>query len=120
MELVEYFVLPLIGAAFAFLLVSLDRRRAPAAVVLERQRSANIEGSARLLVQKLAREAAAVAALDAAYRCGAGPILVQKARERVDAAVALRHGAVVTLRETLGLPDHPSVAEISGWGRDLP
>lgn len=94
---------------------------------LRMSREARIEADARSLVQKLAREAAAVHAANCA-RLERGRLAMASPEymavlERLPAldrrsrnARTLREIALTNLRRELGLPDVPTQAELADWG----
>jgi hypothetical protein len=96
-------------------------------LLLRMSREARIEADARLLVQKLAREAAANHAANCA-RLERGRLLIGSPEymevqnrlpsldRRVRNARTLRDIALVGLRRELGLPDVPTQAELADWG----
>jgi 23S rRNA maturation mini-RNase III len=92
-------------------------------------RDAVIEHEARALVQKLARESAAVHGANVARmeRSRAAPMptsvaaiefaeRIAKLDRRARNARIFRDAALVNLRRALDLPDDPTQAEIADWG----
>jgi hypothetical protein len=85
-----------------------------------------IERAARYLVQKIARENAALHAvhvLEARLARGkpvewaeSSVLGLVQLRRRHQHAVQLRHAATADLRLALGLQEHPSAIEVNGWG----
>lgn len=87
-------------------------------IQLRLSHEARIEGDARSLVQKIARENAAVHAHRMAIRDWKNvrqPEL-DTLQRRVRNAKLLRDLAVLALRRELGLPDDPTQAECADWG----
>lgn len=92
----------------------------------------NVEIAARYLVQKIARENAALHAIHVLearqrnWRADKGPqhgiagLLglgsVTQAHAKHRQAMNIRHAAVVEMRLALGLAEHPSAIEVNGWG----
>jgi hypothetical protein len=96
-------------------------------VRLRLSRQAMIEHDARILVQKIARETAAVHAANVArlerrkiYIGTAEAVAHEERIAKLDRnarnARVFRESAVVALRRTLGLPDDPTQAECGDWG----
>lgn len=90
---------------------------------VQRASAQEIEQDARNLVQKLAREEAAINAVAVILRDAPQGshdpdyvTLMVDARRRAETAILFSHVACNMLRESLGLPQRPTAAEVDGWG----
>lgn len=77
---------------------------------------ARVEFDARVLIQKLAREEAALRAARVARLQGATREDLERMDRRVRNARTMRDVAEVTLRRELGLTEAPTAIEIADWG----
>lgn len=80
------------------------------------QPAARVELDARALVQKVAREEAAVRALRVGRLQGADAATIERLCRRARNARLFRDCALRSLRKELGLPEYPTQAELADWG----
>lgn len=107
--------------------MELIRRLTRRVIHLTLPKPQRIESDARCLVQKLAREEAAIRAVRVARLQGTFWELDRLERTARNARL-FRDTAVIALRRELGLADYPTALEIADWGvpptppkpRDLP
>lgn len=78
--------------------------------------SQRIEFDARCLIQKLAREEAAVRAVRVARMKGDEPERITRLDRVARNARILRDHAQTLLRRELGLADQPTAVEVADWG----
>jgi hypothetical protein len=77
---------------------------------------ARVEFDARCLIQKLAREEAAIRAVRVARLCSDDRETIERLDRRVRNARVFRDLAEVALRRELGLTEAPTALEIADWG----